>query len=201
MIKSNVKICATISRAASVKEGKDNGPFVSFSVSLPVTGRDGSQKTFNISVSADGDQSNAAMYTEGVRVSIKGILTLRKRNDVVYFNLHAEDVEIVAITEEDKIEGDFHFMGKISKEGVKNLTDKKGKSFQSFSAFSSDRDGDNVEFIWVRFLNFHPSNEEFLKANAYVEVKGELQLGVYKEALSLDCRVKEIAPWDLQRNS
>lgn len=201
MIKSNVSVCAVISRSAIVKKGKENGSFISFNVSLPIVGRDGSQKTFEISVSAEGDESTAPLYTAGSRVAIKGALTLRKRNEVIYFNLRAEKVEIVSATDEDKIEGDFHFKGKISKEGVKNLKDKKGKSFQSFSAFSTDHDGDNVEFIWVRFLNFHPSDEDYLKANAYVEVKGDLQMGVYKEALSLDCRVNEIAPWDLQHNS
>lgn len=201
MIKSNVTICAAINRAASMKEGKDNRSFISFNLTLPLVGKDGSTQTVDVSVSADGDQTVASLYTAGRRVIVKGELTFRKRNDVVYFNLHADDIKFAAATDADSIEGDFHFKGKISKDGVKTHTDKKGKSFQSFSAFSTDRDGDNVEFVWVRFLNFHSSKESFMKANAYVEVKGDLQLGVYKDALSIDCRVREIVPWELQRHA
>ncbi len=201
MIKSNVTVCAVINRAATVKEGKENGTFISFSLNLSVKGRHGSEMPLEISVSADGDKSSASIYTQGRRVLVKGTLSLRKRGDKTYFNLRADSIDLVKTNESDKIEGDFHFKGKISKKGVEDITDSKGNPYQAFSAFSSDRDGDNVEFIWIRFLNFHPVHEDYMKPQAYVEVKGKLQLGVYKEALSIDCLVDEITPWELSHRS
>ena len=81
------------------------------------------------------------------------------------------------------------------------VKDRKGKDFQVFSAVSVDKDGEQAEFTWVRFLNFHPTPEadDCLKPGAYVEVKGDLQLSVWKESLSIDCRVKDVKPWVLKK--
>ena len=90
MIKSNVIICAEISRAAVMKGVKESPSFMSFSVSLPLEGRDGSKKNLEISVSADGDETLADTYTLGRRVNIEGSMTLRKHGEHLYFNVRAE---------------------------------------------------------------------------------------------------------------
>ena len=92
-----------------------------------------------------------------------------------------------------------NFRGKISKKGVEAKIDKHGTSFKAFSAFSTDKDGDNVEFTWVRFLCFNLNDEDFLKANVYIEAKGDLQLGVYKDEISLDCLLREVSPWKIDK--
>ena len=199
MIKCNVTICAAISRAASVKNGKDGNSFLTFSVKLPVEGRDGSKKDLEISVSLDGDKSKASVFSQNRRVNVVGTLMVRKKNGKTYFNLRADSAELANSKADNLIEGTMEFRGKIGKKGVEDKTDKKSNAYKAFSAFSSDKDGDKVEFQWVRFLYFNPKDgEDFLQANTYVEVKGDLQLGVYKDEISIDCRVSEVAPWELE---
>ena len=72
---------------------------------------------------------------------------------------------------------------------------------QSFSAFSSDKNGENYEFTWVSFINLSPIHEEYLAADKYVEVHGDLQLDVFKGELQLECKVKSIAPWELNKTA
>ena len=206
MIKCDVTLCALIDRQAQVKQGKDGQSFVSFGVKVPVGGRDGAHSDMSVSVSVDGDKGKASVYTTGRRVQVKGTLTPRKKGDNIYFNLRADSVELVKSTEADAIEGDMHFQGKIGKDrngkpAVDNRTDKKGNPFQTFSAYSSEKEGDNREYLWVRFLNFAPNNEDFVKAEAFVEVNGQLQLGVYNNKLDIGCRVKDIRPWIINPNN
>lgn len=199
MIKCNVSACAAINRAASVKNVKDNS-FLTFGIKIPVEGRDGSKKDLEVSVSIDGDKSKASVYAVGRRLNISGTMTVRKKGGKTYFNLRADSAELANSKSENFIEGTMEFRGKIGKKGVEVKTDKKEKTYKAFSAFSSDKDGDNVEFTWVRFLYFNPKDgEDFLQANTYVECKGDLQLGVYKDEISLDCRVSEVAPWELEK--
>ena len=200
MIKSEVTVCAAISRSASVKQTKDGQSFVSFGVTIPITGRDGSTANLDISVTMDGDMVTAARFTTGRRVQVLGILTVRKKGDNTYFNLKAEGgVELAKSTEPDSIEGTLEFMGKVGKKGVENHVDGKNRPFQTFSAWSSDHDGENIEFIWVRFLNFQPQGEDFMSANGYITAKGDLQISVYKSTIGIDCRVKELSAWKKKR--
>ena len=148
----------------------------------------------------DGDKSKASVFAAGRRININGTLTIRKKGGKTYFNLRADSAELANSKSDNLIEGTMEFRGKIGKKGVEEKTDQKGKPFKAFSAFSSDKDGDNVEFTWVRFLYFNPKDgEDFLQANTYVEAKGDLQLGVYKDEISIDCRVSEVAPWVLEQ--
>lgn len=199
MIKCNVSICAVICRAASVKNGKDSS-FLTFGIKVPVEGRDGSKKDLEVSVSLDGDKSKASVFVVGRRVNLSGTLMVRKKDGKTYFNLRADSAELANSKSANLIEGTMEFRGKIGKKGVEEKTDKHKKAYKAFSAFSSDKDGDKVEFTWVRFLYFNPKEgEDFLQANTYVEVQGELQLGVYKDEISIDCRVSDVAPWELNQ--
>ena len=206
MIKCEVsKLSAVIDRQAEPKKGKDGQTFLSFSVKLPVEGRDGSLSGILISVSVDGDKGKAADLTVGRRVEIQGTLSPRKKGDTVFFNLRAEDVKVIGKDEADAIEGEMHFQGKIGKDrdgrpAVENRTDKKGNPFQTFSAYSSEKDGDSREYIWVRFLNFSPDCDGCVKAEAFIEVKGDLQLGFFNNKPDISCRVRKIQPWTLQNN-
>ena len=199
MIKCNLSVCAAISRAASVKNSKEGTTFLTFNVKVPVEGRDGAKKELEMSVSLDGDKSVASVFTANRRVNITGILSIRKKGGKVYYNLRADSAELANSKSEDSIVGQMNFRGKISKKGVEAKIDKHGTSFKAFSAFSTDRDGDNVEFTWVRFLCFNLNDEDFLKANVYIEAKGDLQLGVYKDEISLDCLLREVSPWKIDK--
>lgn len=202
MIRCELTACAVITRSASVKAGKEDTQFVSFGITYPVVGRNGEKKNLEVGVTVDGGKDVAAIYTNGRRVNILGILNIVKRNGKVFFNLRADGgVELTKSTDPDKFEGKMEFKGKIGKKGIDEKKDKKDNIFKSFSAFSSDRDGDKTEFTWVRFLYFNPKEgEDFLQPNAYIQAKGELQLGVFKDEISLDCRLEEVSPWELKKS-
>lgn len=201
MIKCEISACKVITRSASVKNGKDGNQFVSFGITVPAEGRNGEKLNIDVSVTVDGGKDIAAIYTSGRRVNILGNLMIVKRGGKIYHNLRADGgVELAKSTDADKFEGTMFFKGKIGKKGVEERVDQKGNPFKVFSAFSTDKDGDNIEFTWVRFLYFNPkSDESFLQCNAYVECKGDLQLGVYKDSESLSSRISEVKPWVLKK--
>ena len=53
MIKCDVKVCATINHAASVKNGKEGVKYLSFGVKLPIEGRNGESRDLDIGVTID----------------------------------------------------------------------------------------------------------------------------------------------------
>lgn len=198
MIKCNVTVCGNISRSAEEKTSHDGNKFISFPIVIHLQGKDLSVKELYITVSAPGDQTTAAQYTTGRKVKLNGVLHVRKHEGTVYYNLRSEStIEICESTTADCLTGNMEFKGKISKAGVKEMKSKKGKDFQSFSAFSSDIDGDKREFTWVNFVCLTPIHAEYFAASKYVEVHGELQLDIYKNELSLGCKVSSVSPWEL----
>ena len=201
MIKCNdVKVCAVISRAASEKTGKDGSKFLSFSVKPTITSYNGESKELDINVTFNGDRGRMAELTVGKRVQVAGTLSVNKRNGEVKFYLRAESVEVVSAEDADSIEGEMTFTGKIGKKGIEEKTDKNGNIYKTFSGFSSDKSGDQMEFIWVRFLYFRPKEgEDFLQASATIEVTGDLKLSVYNGAVTFECMVTETKPWSSKK--
>ena len=201
MIKCNdVKVCAVISRAASEKTGKDGTKFLSFSVKPTITAYNGESKEIDINVTFNGDRGRMSEFTVGKRVQVTGTLSVNKRNGEVKFYLRAESVEVVSAEDTDSIEGEMTFTGKIGKKGIEEKTDKNGNLYKTFSGFSSDKSGDQMEFIWVRFLYFRPKEgEDFLQASATIEVTGDLKLSVYNGAVTFECMVTETKPWSSKK--
>ena len=198
MITCNLKVCAVISKAATLKTAKEGNTFLSFNVKLPIEGRDHTTKDFEMSVSLSGDKSKLSVYTAGRRVNMEGTLTFRKKGGVLYNNFRAESAELANSKASDVIEGTMTFRGKIGNKGIEEKRDKNEKVYKVFSAFSTDRYEDHAEFTWVRFLYFNPKEgEDFLVASSFIEAKGDLQLGVYKSDITIDCRVSEVSPWVL----
>ena len=175
--------------------------FFTFGIKLPVEGRDGARKDLEISVSHDGGKGKAAMFTTGRRIAVKGVLTVRKKAGRIYWNLRADgDAEVTKSTAEDNISGTMEFRGKTGKNEIIVKKDKNDKEFKSFSAFSRDKDGENADFTWVNFLYFEPKDgEDFLKPQTYISATGELQLNVFKDEVSLTCRVSKVEPWELSK--
>ena len=92
------------------------------------------------------------------------------------------------------------FKGKIGNKGIENMTSKKGTSFKVFSAFSSDKDGENRAFTWVKFI-VGKTLDINVNAGEYVEVHGDMQLDVYKNKLQFGCRTTSVSHWDLKANT
>ena len=174
MIKiEELKVCATINRAASVKKDKKGASYLSCGVVLPITGKNG-------------------------ETNLAGEMSIQKHNGKTCCYLRPESVELTN-DGTDAIEGILSFRGKLGKKDVELKEDKNAKIFLVFSAFSVDKTKDVAEFTWVNFLYFDPQDEDFLKPGTYIDAKGPVQFGVYNDTITLDCRVTEVKPWVLEK--
>lgn len=193
MIKCNVSVCGTVSKAAVVRNGKDGMPFTTYSVDVVVLAKSGINKTVIVSCIMDGDCAEAIVV--GNRIDVKGVLTFKKKSDNLYFNLKGIEVSQSAAESKDGIVGDMEFKGKVGKD-IDMKKGKNGKAFLMFSAFSAEKIGEEFAFTWVRFVRFSEKKEEWLKSKAAIEAKGELEISVYNDRLNLGCKVAELNQWE-----
>ena len=199
MIKSNLKVCAVINRAASVKKDKKGASYLSYGVQLPVSGKNGESQTLVINVMMAPSKGSVSDLTVGRRVALEGEMAIHKHGGKLSCYLRPERVKLVE-NGSDSIEGTLEFRGKLGKKDVELKEDKNGNIYMVFSAFSTDKTKDKPEFTWVSFLYFDPKDgEDFLKPGTYIDAKGTLQLGVYHDAVTLDCLVDEVKPWILNK--
>lgn len=194
MIKCNVTVCGTVSRAAAVRTNNEGKPFTAFAVNCVVPAKNGINKTVEISVVKDGEETGLSDYAVGKRVEISGVLTFKKRGENLYFNLSASSVSLSVGSNEDSIGGDMHFRGKTGK-NIDEKTGKNGKKFLQFSAFSAEKVNDGFEYLWVRFVGFDREREGWLQPQTGIEVKGELELSVYNDKLNIACKVSEMSEY------
>lgn len=193
MIKCNVSVCGTVSKAAVVRNGKDGMPFTTYSVDVVVPAKKGINKTVMVSCIMDGDCAKAIVV--GNRIDVKGVLTFKKKDDNLYFNLKGIEVSQSAAENKDGIVGDMDFKGKVGKD-IDMKKDKNGKTFLMFSAFSAEKIGEEFAFTWVRFVRFSEEKEEWLQSKAAIEAKGELEISAYNDRLNLGCKVAELSQWE-----
>ncbi|MDU6554882.1 MAG: hypothetical protein E6507_08460 [Prevotella bivia] len=201
MIKCDVTLCGIISRSAVCKQSSDSSSFISFVVNIPLSGSDGTAADLYVGISAPGDDKTTEKYSTGKKVQISGTMYIRNSGDHTFFNLRAEkieDISFVTSSETERITGSMRFLGKIKKEIKDHINSKNQKPFQTFSAFSSDKDGENaIGYTWVNFFNPKPLQADWFKPDTYVEVRGELSLRVYKNNISIECRTNNIKQWQL----
>lgn len=193
MIKCNVSVCGTVSKAAVVRNRKDGMPFTTYSVDVVVPAKKGINKTVMVSCIMDGDCAEAIVV--GNRIDVKGVLTFKKKDDNLYFNLKGVEVSQPATESKDGIVGDMEFKGKVGKD-IDMKKGKNGKAFLMFSAFSAEKIGEEFAFTWVRFVRFSEEKEEWLQSKATIEAKGELEISVYNDRLNLGCKVAELNQWE-----
>ena len=193
MIKCNVSVCGIVSKAAVVRNGKDGMPFTTYSVDVVVPAKKGINKTVMVNCIMDGDCAEAIVV--GNRIDVKGVLTFKKKDENLYFNLKGIEVSQSAAENKDGIVGDMDFKGKVGKD-IDMKKDKNGKAFLMFSAFSAEKIGEEFAFTWVRFVRFSEEKEEWLQSKATIEAKGELEISVYNDRLNLGCKVAELSQWE-----
>lgn len=193
MIKCNVSVCGTVSKAAVVRNEKDGMPFTTYSVDVVVPAKKGINKTVMVSCIMDGDCAEAIVV--GNRIDVKGVLTFKKKDDNLYFNLKGIEVSQSAAENKDGIVGDMDFKGKVGKD-IDMKKDKNGKTFLMFSAFSAEKIREEFAFTWVRFVRFSEEKEEWLQSKAAIEAKGELEISAYNDRLNLGCKVAELSQWE-----
>ena len=196
MIKCNVSVIGTVSRAAQMRTNKEGKPFLSFGVNVVIVAKSGINKTVEVSVAKDSDQPDEAnLYPVGSRIGVDGVLSFHKKEENIYLNLSATSVKTSDIAPNDGITGDIEFRGTLGSK-IETKTDKKGNPFCVFSAYSSEKNGEGYDFTWVRFMHFGQAQQEWMQPKAGVDAKGDLQMSVYNDHLEIACRVKEVAPWE-----
>ncbi len=197
MIKSQATINGVISKAAAMRTNKDGKSCLTFSVKLTVPGsRNNMQgKEVYISVCKDGTETEIPQYVVGSRIEAIGTLTFRKTGDNLYLNFFADSVNFAPENQKDGIEGTLEFKGTVGK-SVDAKTDKAGKQYVVFSAFSTEKAGDTLQFTWVRFIKLDCTPEPFLQPKAKIEVKGKLKVSSYLGRIDLDCRLEEVKEWE-----
>ena len=189
MIKCNVKVCGIINRAASVKHTADGKSFVAFGMSVDVPSTKGDVVPVIISVAADN--ADAAVHTQGRRVSVDGVLKIKGAAEKkTYFNLSAENIALDPVAESG-ISGEMEFRGVVCKD-IKTPTDKKGNRYLRFSAYSTDKIGDDFFSVFVRFVSFNEAIQSFIVPKAKIEAKGDLRISTFNGNLDLNCKAVEL---------
>lgn len=189
MIKCNVKVCGIINRAASVKQTADGKSFVAFGMSVDVPSTKGDVVPVIISVAADN--ADVAVLTQGRRVSVDGVLKIKGAAEKkTYFNLSAENITLDPVEDAD-ISGEMEFRGVVCKD-IKTPTDKKGNRYLRFSAYSTDKIGDEFFSVFVRFVSFNEAIPSFIVPKAKIEAKGELRISTFNGNLDLNCKAVEL---------
>ena len=56
MIKCDVKVCGTVSRAAEMRTNKNGESYMAFAMSVTIPAKNGNGKLIDISVSSNGDE-------------------------------------------------------------------------------------------------------------------------------------------------
>lgn len=194
MIKCNVTVCGTICRVATVRTNSEGKMFTAFAVNCVVPAKSGINKTVEISVAKDGEDNELKNCALGQRVNVSGTLTFKKRDDNLYFNLSASSVNLSVASNEDYIKGEMHFRGKTGK-NIEEKTDKNGKNFLQFSAFSAEKVKDGFEYLWVRFICFDREREAWVQPQTGIEAKGDMELSVYNDKLNIACKVSEMSEY------
>lgn len=199
MIKVQATINGVISKSATVRTASDGKKFIGFPVKLTVPGSRNNMpgKELTVSVSKDGDESELPAFAAGTRIEATGTLTFRKTSDNLFFNFHADTVVLCPESDKDAIKGTLEFKGTVGK-GVDERTDKKGGKYVSFSAYSTEKFGDALQFTWVRFIKFNYVKEAFLEPKMKIHATGKLTVSAYNGRIDLDCRLEEIKPWERQ---
>lgn len=189
MIKCNVKVCGIINRTASVKQTSDGKSFVAFGLSVDVPSTKGDAVPVHISVAAEN--ADVAALTQGRRVSIEGVLKIKGAAEKrTFFNLSADKIEIDPVAESG-IAGEMEFHGVVCKD-IKTPTDKKGNRYLRFSAYSTDKVGEDFFSVFVRFVSFNEAIPSFIVPKAKIEAKGELRVSTFNGNLDLSCKAVEM---------
>ena len=193
MIKCNVKVCGIVTRAASTKTTNDGKSFIVFGLAVDVPSTRGDQVPIYISVAADN--ADVAMLTQGRRVSIDGVLKVRGAAEKkMYFNLSATNIELDPIAEAG-ISGDMEFRGTLCRD-IATPIDKKGNKYLRFSAYSTDKVGEDFFSVFVKFVQFTEAMESFMVPKGKIEAKGDLRITTFNGNIDLSCKVAELKAWE-----
>ena len=200
MIKCNVTIIGTISRNGESRTDKEGRPYSTFGIQSVIKAKSGINKTIDISVSKDGHLDTSMNFSTGKRIKIDGILTFRKRDETIYYNLSAKNIDF-NVQSEDSINGTITFRGTTGSKDIAEKESKKG-NYRIFDAYRSEKtDENNYTYIWVHFVDFSSERPAFLQPKVGIDAEGVLELTIYNGKENIGCLVKTISQWDKQSSN
>lgn len=198
MIKLNLTICGTITKAAQIKTNKEGKQFLSYEISVVIPSKNGQDKTIIVSVAQDASLSkDIANYALNKRAEIKGTGYTHKMGDNLFWNISCETINFMSPGEKDSFKGTIEFRGTVGKK-ILSGKDKKEKPYYCFSAFHTEKNDETFEYTWLHFMHFGEEKPEWLKEKSHVSVEGDIELSVFKERLDVNCYVKKITKWEKQ---
>ena len=202
MIKAEVKMAGTVKRSAAMRTDKDNNPYLSFVMTVSITdAKSKSSKDMDVLVSMTKAKKNdVALYTEGRRVVAQGKLDIRKKGEEYAFYLTASQLSAKDVPEQDEVAGEMQFRGRLKNNDVIEVKeDRKGNYYFVFSAYSTEKVGDDFVSIWVRFIRFPAKGEDiddikpdWMQPKARVSVTGDLEISVYNNIFRFTCIVRSL---------
>ena len=152
----------------------------------------------------DSVTADLVALTEGRRLVVNGMMDIHKKDDNLTFFLEAKRIATEGVGEEDMLSGIIHFRGHLRTENVyEERTGKtSGKPFLRFSAYSAEKEGEGFVSTWVNFLRFPDGDgnidsikDECMQPKAHVEIRGTLELDVFRGKVNINSRVLEMKPY------
>ena len=198
MIKCEATVCGTISRSAAMRSNREGQPFMSFSMNVGVQEK-GERQNVELRVTRDGQfEPFLSDFAAGTRVKVTGELVFYKKNDVLVFSLRATQVDLQA-DDEDYIEGKIDFRGAIGK-SIDEKNDRKGNPYIVFSAFSTEKRGEDFSFTWIKFIQFNKAKEDWMQPGVGINAQGGLEVSVYNGKPYVSCHLENLSFWDRHSN-
>lgn len=201
MIKAEVNVTGTIKKSAVVRTDKQGKPYIGFVLTTNLQNSQGETRSVDIYVNIpNGQQSELSHYIEGSRITVSGTMDVHRKDEDIVLFLEANLLSHENIGELDSISGIMSFRGHLRSEKVyEERTTKKGNPFLFFSAYSSEKVGEEFVSTWVNFMRFpvidagiETIKPEWMVGKAHVEIKGTFELQVFKGKLSIGSMVKEM---------
>ena len=185
MIRADVNMTGTIKRSATAKTDKNNNPYLSFIVMVKLPNGKGKGRDLDVLVTVpEGKKRDLSLYAENRRVTVQGTLDIRKKGEDLAFYLTGNKVSVKDVPDEDGITGELHFRGRLKNENIyEETSDRNGNPFLSFSAYSSEKVGEN--FVST-------VKPDWMQPKTKVSIEGELQLSLYEKQIRISCRVKDM---------
>ena len=201
MIRADVNMTGTIKKGATTRTDKNNNSYLSFVVKVKLPDAKGKSSDLDVLVTLQGGKQNdLSLYTGKKRVTVQGMLDIRKKGDDLTFYLSASKVSTKDVQDNDGITGELHFRGRLKNENIfEEKSDRNGNPYLLFSAYSSEKVGETFVSTWVRFLRFPDKGAgidtikpDWMRPKAKVSIDGELQLSLYDKQVRISCRVAEM---------
>lgn len=210
MIKAEVNVTGTIRRNAAMRTDKSGKNYLAFMMGTNLPDSMITSHEIEIHVTdPDGQQDDLDRFVENTRVAIHGTMNVRKKDEKLVFYLTPNLIHTENVSGLDSLSGSLSFLGHLKSESVyEEKKDKNGNPFLVFSAYSSEKVGEEFIKTWVSFMRFPEKDAgietilpAWMKAKSKVRIDGDFQLESYNGRVRISSRVREMSQYVPQTNN